>query len=81
MPGRSAPGYWWLTMIPIEPTDLPEPPAWLTIEKRIAELLDSGPVPTDPEDQRLPEYRSLLDALDRLEWEAGMQYRKENRTA
>jgi len=26
-------------MIPIEPTDLPEPPAWLTIEKRIA---DSG---------------------------------------
>lgn len=29
-----------LTMIPIEPTDLPEPPAWLRIEKRVAELLD-----------------------------------------
>ena len=54
-------------MIPIEPTDLPEPPAWLRIEKRIAELLDGGPAPTDPEDERLAEYMALLNALDRLE--------------
>ena len=32
-------------MFPIEPTDLPEPPAWLAIEHRIAELLD-GEQPT-----------------------------------
>ena len=70
-----------LTTTPIEPTDLPEPPAWLRIEQRIAELLDGGPAPTDPEDTRLAEYRALLDALDRLEWEAGMRYRRENRTA
>ena len=67
----------------MRPTNPPlsEPNIWMLIEKRIAELLDGGPAPTDPEDTRLAEYRALLDALDRLEWEAGMKYQKENRTA
>ncbi len=36
------------------PTPQPDNP-WLRIEKRIAELLDGGPAPTDVEDVRLAE--------------------------
>ena len=68
-------------MISIEPTALPEPQVWLRIEHRIAELLDSGPAPTDPEDVRLAECGALLGALDRLEYETGMRYRNECYTA
>ncbi len=66
-------------MIPAEPQH-PDGP-WMKIEKRIAELLHGGPAPTDPEDTRLAEYRAPLDALDRLEWEEGVRYRKENSAA
>ena len=33
--------------------------------------VSAGLAPTDVEDVRLPEYNALLEALDRLEWEAG----------
>ncbi len=52
-------------MLPANPPQS-EPNIWMQIEKRIAELLDGGPAPTDPEDVRMPEYRALLDALDRF---------------
>ena len=55
-------------MLPTNPPQS-EPNVGMLIEKRIAELLDGGPAPTDAEDQRMPEYRALLDALDRLEWD------------
>lgn len=48
---------------------------WMEIERRIAELLDGGQAPTDVEDVRLAEYRELLGALDRLEYEAGIRCR------
>ncbi len=56
-----------------------EPNIWMQIEKRIAELLDGGPAPTDPEDVRMPEYKSLLQALDEMEYHAGVEYRKQLR--
>ena len=58
-------------MIPAvtQPSDNPR----LRIEHRIAELLDGGPAPTDMEDTRYGEYHALLEALDRLEWEAGQE--------
>ena len=66
-------------MIPTEPTDLPESPAWLKIEHGIAELPDGGPAPTDPEDVRMPEYKFLLQVLHEMEYHAGVEYRKKTR--
>ena len=43
--------------------------------------MPAGQAPADVEDVRPAEYNALLEALDRLEFQAGMQCRKENRTA
>ena len=52
-------------MLPTNPPQS-EPNIWMQIEKRIAELLDGGPAPTDVEDVRLPEYGALLDEGRRI---------------